>query len=71
MGVGLDDMRLYIFREDGVEFILEIFCCRSSLLNISFSESGANDQNDPRPSFAGRGTLTKAYLKREMNCGKL
>ena len=37
----------------------KVFCLKS-ILNISFSESGANDQNDPRPSFAGRGTLTKA-----------
>ena len=60
MGVGLDDMRLYIFLEVEVVDIVERFCCLSNLLNISFSESGANDQNDPLPSFAGRGTFTKA-----------
>ena len=61
IGVGLDDMRLYMVL--GVVEVVDIderFCCRSSLLNISFSESGANDQNDPLPSLAGRGTLTKA-----------
>ena len=61
IGVGLDaDIRLYMFREDGAVVTCDKVCCLKSLLKISFSESGANDQNDPRPSFAGRGTLTKA-----------
>ena len=58
-------MRLYIFLEVEVEDIVERFCWRNNLLNISFSESGAKDQNEPLPSFAGRGTLTKAYWDTE------
>ena len=64
IGVGLvEDIRLYVCLEVEFEVVtLARLCCRKSLLNISFSDPGANDQNEPRPSFAGRGTLTKAYV---------
>ena len=48
--------------------VFENDCWRRSLLKISFSDPGASDQKEPRPSLAGLGTFTKAY-KYKTNVG--